>query len=73
MDAGVSPTGAPCITGTVTPIICATCGSMKDKLETQDARIAELEKHILSLETDLPILYKKKRLDSIGTTEEQDK
>ena len=46
---------------------------MRDKLDTQDARIAELEKHILSLETDLPLLNKKRRLDSVGTTEEQDK
>ena len=67
MESGVSlnlgnyVTGAPCITGTVTPIVCATYESMKDKLDTQDARITELENHILSLETDLPSVNKKRR------------
>ena len=58
---------------TTTISTCATCGSMRDKLDTQDARITELENHILSLETDLPMVNKKRRLDSVGTTEEQDK
>ena len=58
---------------TTTISTCATCGSMRDKLDTQDARIRELENHILSLETDLPMVNKKRRLDSVGTTEEQDK
>ena len=65
MDAGVLPTGAPC-TGTATPMICPTC-------ELMNIRITELENHILSLETDLPLVNKKRRLDIVGTTEEQDK
>ena len=53
MENGVFHTDGSCTTVTVTSNFFATYESMKDKLDTQATRIAELKKHILSLESDL--------------------
>ena len=42
---------------------------LKEELQRKEAKISELEQHVLFLETDAPLQNKKRRLDSNGKIE----
>ena len=48
---------------------CAEIKLLKVELKTKDDKIAEMEEHVLSLETEQPLQSKKRRLDSAGHME----
>ena len=44
---------------------------LKEELQRKDAKIDELEQHVLYLETEVPLQSKKRRLDSDGNFEDK--